>query len=222
MCNNFSLPSVRWSSLSGLTLWRLRGSRSFLLMTLTGTTPGLVRNLVLLQYHVWTKISRFCASIWFLILSLQPQLQGRSTSGKALGWVDSRRSMVAARGTAPAHHTSARAVVPFHATSCSSCRRWASLMLIPRGNPIVKCLCLAWQLFVVVRSLLIVCFGAVGGSSPPREGVILTKWLEELLLTLKHLCFLFCPCSMVWLHFICSFELGLVLPWFREFKIWCI
>jgi len=154
-----------------LTLWRLRGSRSSLLMTLTGTTPGLVRNLVLLQYHVWTKISRFCASIWFLILSLQPQLQGRSTSGKALGWVDSRRSMVAARGMAPAHHTSARAVVPFHATSCSSCRRWASLMLTPR----------------------------VGGSSPRRVGVILTKWLEELLLTHEHLSVLFwwCPCLMV-------------------------
>ena len=142
-CNYDALSCVRWSSLSGLTLWRLRGSRSSLLMTLTGTTPGLVRNLVLLQYHVWTKISRFCASIWFLILSLQPQLQGRSTSGKALGWVDSRRSMVAARGMAPAHHTSARAVVPFHVTSCSSCRRWASLMLTPRGNPTVKCLCLA-------------------------------------------------------------------------------
>jgi hypothetical protein len=25
-------------------------------------------------------------------------------------------------------------VVPFHATSCSSYRRWASLMSIPRGN----------------------------------------------------------------------------------------
>ena len=155
-------------------------------------------------------------------LPLQPRLQGRSTWGKALVWVDSRKSTVAARGMVPVRRTSARAVAPFHATSCSSCRRWASLMLIPRGNPIVKRLCLAWQLFVVVRSLLIVCFGAVGGSSPPREGVILTKWLEELLLTLKHLCFLFCPCSMVWLHFICSFELGLVLPWFREFKIWCI
>ena len=78
-------------------------------------------------------MSRFCTHQIFNFLQLQHPLQGRSTWGKALVWVASRRFTVAARGMAPAHHTSARAAVPFHATSCSSCRRWASLMSIPRG-----------------------------------------------------------------------------------------
>ena len=80
-------------------------------------------------------------------LPLQPLLQGRSTWGKALVWVDSRKSTVAARGMVPVRRTSARAVAPFHATSCSSCRKWASLMLIPRGITNALCLTLLLAYF---------------------------------------------------------------------------
>ena len=80
-------------------------------------------------------------------LPLQPRLQGRSTWGKALVWVDSRKSTVAARGMVPVRRTSARAAVPFHATSCSSCRKWASLMLIPRGITNALCLTLLLAYF---------------------------------------------------------------------------
>uniref|UniRef100_A0A0D9Z943 Uncharacterized protein n=1 Tax=Oryza glumipatula TaxID=40148 RepID=A0A0D9Z943_9ORYZ len=106
-------------------------------------------------------------------------------TGTTRGLVASRRSMVAARGMAHVPRTSARAAALSHATSFSSCRRWASSMSTPRAED----------------------------SSPLREGVIWTKWPEELMLpspeqihgssTLT--------ASHVWwlsrLQFVCSFEL---------------
>ena len=60
-------------------------------------------------------------------------------------------------------------------------------------------------------SLLIGRCVAVEGSSPPKEGVIWTKWLEGLLLKLEqsHLRFQWCHVWWLrWLHFICTFGLG--------------
>lgn len=65
------------------------------------------------------------------------------TWGKALVWMAFRRFMVVAKGMAPTHHTSARAVAPFYATSYCSCRRCSSLISIPRGNSTITLLSLA-------------------------------------------------------------------------------
>jgi hypothetical protein len=124
--------SVRWTSLSGLTLWRLQDGPPY------------------------------------------DQSMPRSfTWGKALVWMAFRRFMVVAKGMAPTHHTSARAVAPFYATSYCSCRRCSSLISIPRGNSAITLLSLAtnlsWLLKFVYRTLSLWCSGCLITSQGRRD-----------------------------------------------------
>ena len=176
-------------------------------MTLTGTTLGLVRDLVSSPKSFINFYYPDFSLIWdfYFYFLLQHPLQGRSTWGKALVWVASRRFMVAARGMAPAHHTSARAVVPFHATSCSSCRRWASLMSIPRGIWIAIPPSLTNDFFWLWKFAYwsLCCSGRLITSQGRRDldqvagRVAVEAWAQS------HLRFL-----LRWLHFVCTFGFG--------------
>ena len=100
-----------------------------------------------------------------------------------------RRFMVVAKGMAPTHHTSARAVVPFHATSYYSCRRCSSLISIPRGNSAVTLLSLAtnlsWLLKFVYRTLSLCCSGCLITSQWRRDldqvarRVVVEAWVDS-------------------------------------------
>ena len=205
-CNYDALSYVRWSFLSGLTLWRLRGSRSSLLMTLTGTTPGLVRNLDLPRLHLWALISRFCSSIRLPIffpcsLDCKEDLpEARHWCGwipENLRWPPEEWFLSAALlQEQRCHFTQHPAAVAENGHHwCWS--QGVSQMLCA----LLYCL----LIFPGCGDVLIVhfcCSLAVDGSLLPREGVIWTKWLEGLLLKLEQYHLLFEWCRVWWLRWL--------------------
>jgi len=207
----YPLSSVRWSSLSGLTLWRLRGSRSSLLMTLTGTTPGLVRDLVCLVKS-FSSINfnvQILHSIRFLIF-FNSSIHCKEDLPEARDWCrwlpeDLRwppeewlppTTLLQEQWCHFTQHPAAAAEDGHH-----WCRSQGVFELL---YPF-----LLLTTFSGCGSLLIGRCVAVEGSSPPKEGVIWTKWLEGLLLKLEqsHLRFHWCHVWWLrWLHFICTLD----------------
>ena len=143
----------RLSFLIGLILWRLECSRNFLQMISIGTTSELVYHSLSLFLYT----PPFKKPYWSYF-ALQLPWQGKSIWGGVLASVLFRGSMEEARGMAVGLAISARVAALLPVTSCSNCRIWKSLILIPRGEYLFVFLLIfsfiSWEIFLTSHATL--------------------------------------------------------------------